>query len=348
MTVRLAWIGRVSPSAAWAAVAAAVVAAGVVACARPGRRVEPQRPEGILVPVAAGACAPRATSVDAEAVDTEAVDTDADGLADACEFALARSFAPELVVDRRDCLWDAAPAVHRLGGGYLFAAERVGSGVRIAYLPAYVRDCGWTGSVCATRGPGCGAHAGDSELIVVDVAPADVRDGAPGDAAPNDPSPRWRTVGVFLSAHCFGRSDGRCRWYRGRALAAFAWAHGQPFGAPRVWVARGKHAHYPSRTACDRGHWFYDSCDRNDVVARFPVRAPAQNVGSRARPQPNADGCLTARELPLGLPLGGRGANVGVEECMWDAARPFRGWQAAATGAAPTAYAYYLARVAGF
>jgi hypothetical protein len=260
-------------------------------------------------------------------------DADADGLGDRCEFALAR--APELVVDRRDCLWDDAPGAARLAGGYLFAAERVGDGVRIAYLPAYLRDCGWTGPVCATRGPGCGAHAGDSELIVVDVVPAH---------GPDASAPRWRTAGVFLSAHCFGRSDGRCRWYRGHALGAFTWADGRPFGAPRVWVARGKHAHYPTRTACDRGHWFYDSCDRNDAVGRFPVRVAAQNVGSRAHPLPNAGGCLAARELPLGA----RGASAGTQECVWDAARPFRGWQAVSTGAAPTAYAYYLARVAGF
>jgi hypothetical protein len=284
------------------------------------RRPAPANPEGLAVGVTAAACARTETDADRDALD------------DGCELALARAFAPLLRADRRDCLW--SDSTGRLGGGYLFAAQPVAGspagGVRLAYLPAYFRDCGWTGAVCLLKGRGCGAHDGDSELVLVDVAPA--ADG------------RWAATAVFLSAHCFGRSAGRCRWFRGEALGDFAWADGVARGAPVVWVARGKHAHYPTHRACDRGHWGYDSCDDNDVAYRFPVLGAAQNVGSRAAPLPTPDGCVGGSALPLGA----AGAAPGARECVWDRARPFRGWQGAAAGAAPSAYARYLLDVAGF
>jgi hypothetical protein len=236
-----------------------------------------------------------------------------------------------MVVDSRDCLWRSEPAPPRLGGGYLFAARPVSGGVRIAFLPAYFRDCGWTRTVCAIRGRDCGAHAGDSELIVVDVEPS----ANPG---------RWQTTAVFLSAHCFGRADGRCRWYRGDDLRSFAWVDGTPMSAPRVWVSRGKHAHYPSARACDTGHWFYDTCDENRTVMRFPVISATQNVGSRDRPRPGARGCLSTAELPLGAD----GAVAGARECLWDPAQPFGGWQSDGSGSRTTPYALYLMRIAGF
>lgn len=259
-------------------------------------------------------------------------DEDRDGLDDRCEMALAHAFAPELIVDAGECLWRSEAPAPRLAGGYLFAAERTprGGGVRIAYLPAYYRDCGWTGVACVLRGGSCSAHAGDSELVVIDLV---------ADAA----TARWRTVGVFLSAHCLGRSDGRCRWYRDEALRAFTWVGDVPGGAPRVWVARGKHAHYPSRRACDQGHWFYDSCDGNRVTYRFPVLSTRQNIGSRERPLPG-DGCVAAEALPLGP----SGADLNSRECLWDAAAPFWGWQADRAGTAPTSYGRHLAMIAGF
>jgi hypothetical protein len=260
-------------------------------------------------------------------------DADGDGLDDACELALAAAFAPELVVDARDCLWREVVEPAGLAGGYFFAAQpTLGEGtIRIAYLPAYYRDCGWTGMACTFRGADCSAHAGDSELIVLDVAP-DLATGS------------WRTVGVFLSAHCFGRSDGRCRWFRGAELRAFAWVDDVAGGAPRVWVARGKHANYPSRAACDSGHWYSDTCDQNRVAVRFPVRSTEQNLGSRLRPRAAGLGCVAAE----GLPLAGEGAHAGARECFWDSAAPFWGWQAERTGTPPTPYAHYLTVIAGF
>ena len=254
-------------------------------------------------------------------------DSDTDALGDPCELALARAFAPLFVVDRRDCLWTQNADGARLGGAYLFAAQSIDRGVRLAYLPAYWRDCGWSGAACAIRLGRCGAHAGDSEIVLVDVAP--------GDAG------RWATTGVFLSAHCFGRSDGRCRWFRGDELRAFAWAGDTVRGAPRVWVARGKHGGYPTRAACDGGHWGLDSCDGNGESYRFPILSARQNLGSREHPGPTADGCLTSASLAF------PGAAPGARECPWDEAQPFRGWQSPGAGAA-SSYARYLARIAAF
>lgn len=257
------------------------------------------------------------------------LDADHDGLDDGCEYALAEAFAPLLVGSPRDCIW-TAEARAPLAGGYLFAARRAGTGVRLAYLPAYARDCGWRDMACLRPGGRCGAHTGDSELILLDVAPRE--DG------------QWMTTGVFLSAHCLGGRDARCRWYRGSALGEFDWVSERAGGAPRVWVARDKHAHYPSAAACRRGHWGRERCDRPGASFRFPVLTAAQNIGSRAFPRHGAGGCVSA----LGLPAAsGLAAATGVE-CVWDVQRAFRGWQGDEVGPSPTAYGALLHWFGGF
>ena len=266
----------------------------------------------------------------AQSCQTVQLDSDQDDLDDGCELDLAAAFAPELVVDTADCLWQADISPPRLAGGYLFAVKPLGRGVRIAYLPAYYRDCGWTGTACVVRLGQCGSHSGDSELIVLDVEPSTNGD--------------WRTTAVFLSAHCFGRSDGRCRWYRGADLDSFEWLGGTRFGVPRVWVARGKHANYPTQDSCDSGHWFLDSCDGNAIQMRFPVLTTRQNIGSRQHPLPGGDGCIVAAELPL---PGGAVAEQ-ARECPWSDAQAFTGWQSTPARGAATPYSRYLTRVASF
>lgn len=295
----------------WCAI---VVSASAMACGSVSRQAagpEGVRPLGASVPC----------------VDEAMSDGDRDGLDDACELALAQTFAPMLRLDSADCAWSPMPAT-RLQAGTLFVAQPVGDTVRLAYVPAYARDCGWRGVVCWGRGRACSAHAGDSELIVVDVQ---LRAG------------RWITVGVFLSAHCGGGRAGRCRWYRDGALAAFDWAN-VPYGAPVVWVSHGKHANYPTARSCDRGHWFQDSCDRNEIAVRFPIVTQMQNLGSRQAPAPTPGGCVTAEHV-AGAPAG---IMPGTVECFWDERRAFTGWQRVATVPAPTAYGHLLAQVAGF
>ncbi len=257
-------------------------------------------------------------------------DVDRDGLEDRCELALAKAFAPVMITAEGGCNWDGEVSPARLRGAYLYAVQSVEDVYRIAYLPAYFRDCGWRGAKCWLPWVDCAPHAGDSEAIVVELVYGAQED-------------RWRTTGVFLSAHCFGRHGGGCRWYRGEGLEAFAWAEGRRYGAPEVWVAEGRHANYPSRQACDRGHFGLDTCDRNEAHYRFPVHSSGQDLGSRAWPI-GGDGCLAAEALPAA----GRGTVPGTVECFWRLERAFGGWQGEEAGSGATAYACYLMEVAGF
>ncbi len=246
-------------------------------------------------------------------------DLDRDGLSDPCEIALAKQFAPAFVVSDRACNWDHAEG--RLTGGYLFGAQPYEGGVRVAYLPAYVDDCGWQGPKCLLRlRGGCDPHRGDSEFIAIDVAwKADVAG--------------WTPTRVFLSAHCFGSGDD-CRWYDPSELTWIG-------TSPLIWVAEGKNANYASRASCDRGHWHFDTCDRNQKGVHFPIEGHAQNIGSSAQPFPwhrDDPACVSAFEVPW-IPFR-------ESECIWTDAR-FRGWggdsQAGSTG-----YRRYLDEVAGW
>lgn len=255
-------------------------------------------------------------------------DMDADGLDDRCELALARSFAPLLVVREGGCSWDESVAPARLGGGYLFAAQpHRPDAVRIAYLPAYFRDCGWSGPKCLLPWVGCDPHAGDSEILIVDVVAVGER--------------QWRTEAVFLSAHCFGRSGGDCRWYGAGELETFDWVDEQVAGAPVVWVAEGRNANYPSRSACDRGHHRIDTCDHHQLRYRFPIVSERQNIGSRSNPV-EGTGCVGASRLDRRIAP----AQPEAVECFWSEDAPFRGWTGVGAGATP--YARYLREIAGF
>jgi hypothetical protein len=289
---------------------------------------------GVLLAAGSAACsgtvAPLVTATGgaAAAVGTTScagtgVDSDGDGLDDRCELSLARAFAPALTVTPGQCL--AAEGLPP--GGYFYGAEPVPDGVRIVYLPAYFQDCGLAGAKCRLPGVSCAGHAGDSEFIAVDVAPGD--DGG------------WSVAGVFLSAHCFGRWARGCRWYRAHGLDAFSWTGAPLRSAPIVWVSEGRNANYPSRLACDRGHRYLDTCDRNSVRAAFPISTD-RDIGSRSAPirgRPTQPGCVEGSELadPRARPE--------AVECFWSDA-PFRGWQL--QGAGSTAYLVYLERIAAF
>ncbi len=253
---------------------------------------------------------------------TNRTDSDSDGLADDCELALAQRFAPFLIVRSGGCNWDESVSPPRLGGGYFFAVQPVGQWIRIAYIPAYFQDCGWSGVKCWLPWVDCTPHAGDSELVIVNVQ----RDEASRD---------WKVDGIFLSAHCFGRTGSDCRWYRGKDLGAFALED----GAPLVWVAEGRQANYASRDACDNGHHGVDTCDRHDLRYRFPIISVTQNVGSMAQPI-GLTGCVK------GLQLGSAKVQPDAEECFWNSQTPFRGWQA--TGRGVTSYWRYLTEIAEF
>jgi hypothetical protein len=249
-------------------------------------------------------------------------DADGDGLADACESALLQAFAPLLVVAPNQCLEsDDLPP-----GGYLYGARPLDAGVRLVYLPAYFMDCGLAGPKCHLPRVDCAAHPGDSEFIALDVVPR-------GDGG-------WGVESIFLSAHCFGRSVGGCRWYRGSELDEFAWTGARGRSVPIIWVSEGRNANYPSRSRCDRGHHFVDTCDRNTVGRRFPTNN-GRNIGSRSVPLGHSS---AARGCVWGRTLEDERAAPDAVECFWSD-EPFRGWQARGAGVTP--YLRYL-ELAGF
>lgn len=261
----------------------------------------------------------QAPEVDVPAcVGSAAADRDRDGLSDSCEVALAHAFAPVLTVRSGGCNWDYETG--SLGGGYFYAVQPLDSVIRVAYLPAYFRDCGWSGVKCWLPWVDCSPHAGDSEMIAVELQVA-------GNPA------RFRATGVFLSAHCFGRSGGSCRWYRGAELQELDWVG----AAPMVWVAEGRNANYASWRTCDGGHHSLDTCDDHDVRYYFPIE-PHRNIGSRIAPQ-MSDGCVR------GSDLADAALDAAAVECFWRADMPFRGWQVGESGVTP--YERYLREIVG-
>ena len=132
-------------------------------------------------------------------------DEDADGLSDDCELAFATTFAPVLRTAEGGCNWDAQN--ERLGGGYYLAVMPVDAQtVGLLYLPAYYRDCGWTGFKCTLHSASCAPHSGDSELIAIELSVPD----------PARPTVR----GLLRSAHCFG-SDANCQLVPRSGAASF-------------------------------------------------------------------------------------------------------------------------------
>lgn len=250
-------------------------------------------------------------------------DGDQDGLSDACELALSRAFAPLLMTHSTRCTLPSAGTQDRLAGGYFHAAQPVRGVVRLLYMPAYYRDCGWSGFKCVFVD--CSGHAGDSEIIAVDVR--QMQNGA------------WATDAIFLSAHCFGSSDDDCRWYRDEDLAQFEWVNDIARGAPVVWVSDARNANYPTYAACERGHWRIDSCDQESVPFLFPVDT-ARNIGSRVVPLVTGEhppGCVSGQFVE---PVDRLIVAHDALECLWSAVDAFGGWQGVKGGA--TAYGVYL------
>jgi hypothetical protein len=268
------------------------------------------------------------SAVNIDLVCSTGQDTDGDSLTDECELAFGRSFAPELIVSRYDCNWDASVGDGRLGGEYYFGVQKVSPDtVRLVYLPAYYRDCGWQGPKCEQPIIPCEGHSGDSEFIAIDVLR-------------NDSG--WRAARIFLSSHCFDKFDGYCRWYEGGDLDGFGWRNAR-YGAPTVWVAEGKGAHYRSRSECDRGHIFYDTCDRNSVRWTYEIASQRQNIGSLFKPAGDRDGCVSSRHAGWGS----EAVAEPVVECFWKADSRFAGWQQPGSGNS-TPYERYLREIARF
>lgn len=205
-------------------------------------------------------------------------DADSDGLADACEFALARAFAPYMHFGHGEVLLGFPDGTNRHcaeGEPYwatkLFDAYRV---VSIVYMMGYYMDCGeafvpnididvtvplpWFDLNLDVEVPD--GHRGDSELIRLSVAY-------------NSATQHWELRQAFLSAHYVTASNlGSSVYARPDELAYPV----RDRAFPQVWVSRNKHANYKSYSECEGGGFLnLDSCDEdisNMGAARFPVR----------------------------------------------------------------------------
>lgn len=180
-------------------------------------------------------------------------DTDADWVDDGCEYAIAGRFAPMMRFHSGN---DNCPGWQPYWAAKAFSDPRR---MRIAYMPAYYRDCGPEG------------HDGDSEMVTVEII--------------HDPaSNHWMVNATWTSAHYraskFGISDDRSKWK--------AWYETEYYdryrGRPIIWVAPQKHANYHSVAGCIQGEYFYETdCDPDYTWDRpFPVHAE-RNTGSRSR-----------------------------------------------------------------
>lgn len=230
---------------------------------------------------------------------TPIMDHDQDYLADHCETELAKGFAPTLKFDPGDN--ECSRGEPWYGAKYFLNGR-----VRLAYLPAYYEDCGWT-----ELGPYTSSHHGDNEYIMVEVEYDAVKQ-------------RWVMRHMFLSAH-WGHSAGdQSEWVR---AADSQWGF-KPLGYPVVWVSKWKHGNFKSKFTCET---LQDDCSSFSTLLRFPI-LPNRNVGSRT-----INPSCVQSEI--------RSPESTRAECFF-IAREFRGWYSGSEGGSAGKYSDYLMDVA--
>lgn len=232
-------------------------------------------------------------------------DQDDDGLRDECEYRLAKAFAPLLNMSEID----QCPA-----GEPYWAAKFInnlmpfgtGDMVKLAYLPAYYADCG-----------DVGGHNADSEFIQITVAF-------------NPATHHWELINSWLSAHACNDLSSECI---GSTFASgfsshstwgpiFEFPSGRARSFPRVYVSRGKHANYRSRSACSAGGAFgQDDCAVDADVGRFMVWQD-RNLGSARYPLRDCVQSYSDLEERAGT------------ECFWTSEH-FTAWQPLGDGVTP-------------
>jgi len=242
-------------------------------------------------------------------------DADQDGLDDYCEIALANLFRPALSVYEYD----------QVGREPRFAAEKLPwGGVRIIYLLGYYYDVGnmsgsrnfcetaiasplnwltlgWLGEELET----CRGHIGDSEWILLDLGF-------------DSTSKHWVLEKATLSAH-----ESTPTYYPGSAGYPTALSYPEKAGGyPLIWVADGKHANYPTQSACNAGGTIAsDNCRSNRTVERltFPPGGSG-NIGSWAVKFVDCVGTTNTSHPALAVTGGAT-----REECYFTGSS-FRGW----------------------
>ncbi len=207
-------------------------------------------------------------------------DGDNDGIPDGTEMQLARRFFPNLnmhfgtyegtINADRSVYYGDATYAPGTSGHLAFAARVWGGGawpecpngankcIEIRYTIAYNWDLG--DDLFGDD------HRGDSEFYAVLLQRAP---GTSWDTAKDDPSV-WYRIMDFMSAHkCTPVDSSRFRWSAPQG------------GAAPVWAAEGKHANYPSQSACNGGGFLgADDCGDHRVwVPRGAATAELANSG---------------------------------------------------------------------
>jgi hypothetical protein len=242
-------------------------------------------------------------------------DGDGDSLSDFCEKNLANAFAPQMNYYN----WDDVRREPRWAARYLSGGT--GPRVRIVYLFSYYRDLGSHTAACSVPGPhfACLPHNGDSELIALDVYY-------------NASTGRWILGEAIYSQHTTFKSYPKT--FKGYPAMEYPATQG---GYPRVYIAEGKHANYPTRQSCnDGGFAGQDTCTRVNTWVR--ITAPvSQNIGSRH---------IRWIDCKVSENTGYEYYGEGKEECYWRTMR-FRGWVPFRVGGGDSEdYSARLARVA--
>ncbi|GEM_PF-353995 len=225
-------------------------------------------------------------------------DADRDGLVDAWEDRVLQQLRPVLTFDEAEpLLWDDTVLV---AVGRVAPADD--GGIRAWLALAYRDDYGRCGLT---------AHAGDSERVVLDLAPVD--GGAPGDVA---------VIGLYTAAHEGTVTDHSLRLQGDDLDLAELVDHG---GQPRwrVYASDGKHATYITAEMCEDAEWalcIEEDCapDGVDDLAAHDRLPPVVNAGEPDAPRVGDLG-------PVGLP----------GEDPW-ALQDFCGGQAGGSGCAPS------------
>jgi len=208
-----------------------------------------------------------------------ATDADLDFLNDNCEYQLAFAFRPLLV----NASTEQCPT-----GNEMWAVHRfINDVIRIAYMPAYLLDCG------------ASSHDGDSEFIMVEVQY-------------DYSSHHWKYNYGWLSAHHgatqLGIGFDESEWI-GPTDVEYP---GPSLGAPRIYVSANKHANYKNLSQCETV-WSLVDPDYCDIGSShwFPVWSD-RNVGS---PTNDLVHCLY------------RSVNPSRCETFFFASKKFAGWQ---------------------
>lgn len=223
-----------------------------------------------------------------------ATDADLDTIPDALELALAQRFFPTLNLhcgsfeglaygDRRQLYGHSVPGYPNSSNGKIpFIAK--------FYNPGNGTDCAEPNQCIEIRygiawnwdlGDDAfgGGHRGDSEMYAILVARSDTDGtgqwGVAWDVAKNDVN-QWRLMKEFMSAHLNTQGDSSS--YRGHGKSG-ALTH------QRIWAAEGKHALYPTQSACNNGNAAdIDDCGDNRCDIRADVYTDVQNIGEELFP----------------------------------------------------------------